>query len=260
MNQQLQITPEQIQEALNAGLINEEDANFLMQQTQSSSYAGPGAALGGTLGAAGGGIAGAQLLDNSIEKGLGVEGKTLGNIIGEIPEQLQGVSKLPVGKTAGAALGALGGALGGGLAGLGLGSLIDKSPEGLDPMKTAQAALAVIFSPESSKEQRAEAAELLHQLHQLKTTEDEKSKIPSWAVPTGAALGGAVGGGLLGSKLLAMLQRAGQEALPEATAEAIKKPVSAEAISAGLGGILGGGVGLGVGNYLNPFEKTNIYE
>jgi len=206
-------SPEQVQSALQAGLVSEEDANYLME-----ALGNQGSGLGGALGAAGVGTA-AGLLGG---KGAGMLARKLaeGNPAGmaaraatskPIPEELMGM-QMP-GMAANRSAASLGGGAAAGILGAGAGAyggsqLMGQPGEGVGTEDPRDMAMRILIDPQTSKQQKQQAAMFLEQMQQQEGQEGQgMSGTEMGGMGLGAALGLGAGAlaGNAGGKFLSRM-------------------------------------------------------
>jgi hypothetical protein len=205
---QQQFSPEQIQSAVESGLITQEDADSLLQQMEGDMPwgAAAGATVGGLAGAGIGALVGGPMGkklsgamsnlagSNAVSKGLKTAGEYgEGAFKGGTRSQLGG-------DIAGAATG-LGA---GGMAGSAAGGMMDSEPQGLSDEQ--QQLIQALMSPETSPEDKKQILAMLQQMEQGGGEGDPNEQEPDqdvddgsgfpWSQAAGGAAGAAIGASL----------------------------------------------------------------
>lgn len=248
-------TPEQVQQALQAGLIKPEDAEYLIgalgpQNSVAGAIGGAllGGAAGGALGKWAGGAAGNALAAResagAFSKGAGAKADWMPEMT---PELLQGNNAAMAGMGLGGLAGGIGGGVGGGM---GLAS----EGMGVGTENPTDMALRVLIDPNSRKEDKQAAAMFLQEQEAAMQAGQGSNKFGPALGATLGAMGGAALGGLglpaLGTKMTGWDKQNGMMSK-------IGNALSSENVQnyGGLGGMLPGTAGGSlVGSYMDPYS------
>jgi hypothetical protein len=254
-------TPEQVQQALDAGLIKPEDAEYLVSalgpQTSMAGAIG-GALAGGALGGAVGKWGNTKLAGalGSEEGMLGMKSDALGKNL--TPEMFGGsIPAMSRGDVGGMALGGLAGGGGGGFGG-GMGFASEGQGVGTnDPMDMA---LRILIDPNAPKEQKKAAAMFLQEQEAAAQAGQGQGQGSDMFGPAaGAALGGLGGAalGALGGPMAARALSNDKGGIRDSlagmfgTKNGDQMDASNSSVLGGVG--LGAGGGSMLGSYMDPF-------